>query len=399
MFSPGLQVLPPRLRRSRLSDERLRPAVPKEALPSLGEVPTQWAEGCPVTAPEAAPPAFSFTAPRDALICGYRFQPGKPGEPIASLEQAQAGPRGSGEVAGTGGGGFTWLHMNLSHAGAEPWLRAHAGLADSFFEALDQGSRSTRIERDGDALYAVVNDVTFDFKFDAADVATLWVGVQRNLVVTARRHPLRAVDRLRMAVKRGEVLESSVSLLDHLLRDQADELQRIVRSTLERIDDIEDELLSYKDSGPERHDRELARLRRLTVRLQRLLAPEPSALARTLSRPPAWVSADDRQHLHRSSEEFGVVLRDITSLQDRIKLMQDEAAARVATQNNRSLFTLTMVTVLALPINLVSGLFGMNVSGIPLSGHGFGFWIMVAIIGSLTGAIAAFAAFALRRQR
>jgi len=181
-------------------------------------------------------PAFNFTAPNDALICGYRFERGHAGLPIESLAQAAGllADRGSRE-------GFAWLHMNLSHAGAQPWLRSHAGLADSFYEALDEGSRSTRIERDGDALYAVVNDVTFDFKFDAADVATLWVGVQRHLVVTARRHPLRAVDRLRMAVKRGEPLDSSVALLDHLLRDQADELQRIVRSTVERIDDIEDE--------------------------------------------------------------------------------------------------------------------------------------------------------------
>ncbi len=349
----------------------------------------------PAALRDAAAP-FSFTTPRDGLICGYRFAPGRRGEPIESLDQAvdQLGPEPS-----RADGGFVWLHMNLSHAGTLPWLRAHAGLAESFFEALDEGSRSTRIERDGDALYAVVNDVTFDFKFDAADVATLWVAVQRQLVVTARRHPLRAVDRLRMAVKRGELLDSSVALLDHLLRDQADELQRIVRSTVERIDDIEDELLSPKDSGANRHDRELARLRRLTVRLQRLLAPEPAALARTLSRPPAWIPAEDRQHLHRASEEFGVVLRDIAALQDRIKLMQDESAARVATQNNRSLFTLTIVTVLALPINLVSGLFGMNVGGVPLSQNGFGFWIMVAIIASLTGALAALAALALRRQR
>jgi zinc transporter len=354
--------------------------------PRAGDVPSASGEGA------AAP--FSFTTPRDGLICGYRFAPGLRGQPIESLDQAvdQLRPERSGAD-----GGFVWLHMNLSHAGTLPWLRAHATLAESFFEALDEGSRSTRIEREGDALYAVVNDVTFDFKFDAADVATLWVGVQRQLVVTDRRHPLRAVDRLRMAVKRGELLDSSVALLDHLLRDQADELQRIVRTTVERIDDIEDDLLSHKDCGPpEPHDRELARLRRLTVRL---LAPEPAALARTLSRPPGWIPAEDRQHLHRASEEFGVVLRDIAALQDRIKLMQDESAARVATQNNRSLFTLTMVTVLALPINLVSGLFGMNVGGVPLAQSGFGFWIMVAVIGSLTGAMAALAALALRRQR
>jgi zinc transporter len=33
----------------------------------------------------------------------------------------------------------------------------------------------------------------------------------------------------------------------------------------------------------------------------------------------------------------------------------------VGEQTNRSVFTLTMVTVLALPINLVAGLLGMNV--------------------------------------
>ena len=43
--------------------------------------------------------------------------------------------------------------------------------------------------------------------------------------------------------KRGEPFASPVALLDHLLRDQADELQRIVRTATERVDEIEDELL------------------------------------------------------------------------------------------------------------------------------------------------------------
>jgi zinc transporter len=60
----------------------------------------------------------------------------------------------------------------------------------------------------------------------------------------------------------------------------------------------------------------------------------------------------------------------------------------VAEENNRSLFMLTMVTVLALPINLISDLFGMNVGGIPLGGDSAGFWVMVSIIATLTAVIA-----------
>ena len=124
------------------------------------------------------------------------------------------------------------------------------------------------------------------------------------------------------------------------------------------------------------------------VRLQRLLTPEPGALARVLARPPGWLSPADMHQLTQANEEFTLVLRDIAALQDRIKLLQDESASLVAQENNRSLFMLTMVTVLALPINLVSGLFGMNVGGIPLAEDGAGFWIMATLIATLTGFIA-----------
>lgn len=329
----------------------------------------------PVTMP--TPPA-RYGADEHGVICAFAFGPGLPG---VALERLPDGPL----VDAAPPGGFVWAHVNLSDARAERWLQAHAGLGESFFEALSEGSRSTRIERDGDSLFGVVNDVTFDFTFEASDVATLWVSVAERRVVTARRHPLRSVDRLRTAVRRGEALDSSVALLEHLLGDQADELQRIVRRAAARLDDIEDALLA---GHHEPHTGELARLRRLAVRLQRLFAPEPGALARTLSRPPRWVREADLQDLHRANEDFSLALRDVAALQERIKLMQDESATRVAEENNRSLFTLTMVTVLALPINLMAGLLGMNVGGIPLAGQSHGFWIMVGLIAGLTGLLA-----------
>ncbi len=322
----------------------------------------------------------NYGSDEHGLICGYRFAPEQPAEAIASATQALQDL-----AAPPVPGGFVWLHLNLSHAGALAWMRAHAGLSENFFDALSEGSRSTRIERDGNTLFAVINDVTFDFSFDASDVATLWLAVSEHAVISARSRPLRAIDRLRTAVKRGEPLRSSAELLDHLLRDQADELQRVVRGATTRIDDIEDALLDGRHDG---HGAELSRLRRLMVRLQRLLAPEPSALQRTLQRPPRWLQPADLQDLNGASEEFALVLGDIAALQERIKLMQDESQARVAEENNRTLFTLTMVTVLALPINLISGLFGMNVGGIPLAEHAHGFWTMLGVIVAATVGLA-----------
>jgi zinc transporter len=243
-------------------------------------------------------------------------------------------------------------------------------------------------------LVAVVNDVHYDFAFEPSDISTLWLSVGPRLVVSARLKPLRSIDRLRDAVKRGARLNSSVEMLVHLMHDQGDVLVNIVRATTTRVDGLEDTLLAGR---MEKKRADLGSLRRLLVRLQRLLAPEPAALFRLLKKPPIWIVEDDLQELRQSTEEFNAALSDMAALQERIKLLQEEIAGRVAEANNRSLFVLTIVTVLALPINMIAGLLGMNVGGIPLSDHPHGFWIVVAIIASFT-AIAAWFAFKSPRE-
>lgn len=59
---------------------------------------------------------------------------------------------------------------------------------------------------------------------------------------------------------------------------------------------------------------------------------------------------------------------------------QVDAVASVQEANSRSLFVLTVVTVLALPINILAGLLGMNVGGIPLADSEHGFWVIVGIL-------------------
>ncbi|MDH4449717.1 MAG: transporter [Rhodoferax sp.] len=322
-----------------------------------------------------------YGADPSGLICGFLFDAQGAAHSIQTPEALawlRAHP--------TPSDGFVWLHFNLSHSAATKWLQEQLQLSDLFHESLRDGSRSTRVEVDDDTLIAVVNDVHYDFDFEPSDISTLWLSVGPRLVVSARLQPLRSIDRLRDAVRRGEQLMSSVALLVHLMHDQGDVLIHIVRNTTARVDDIEDQLLAGRLGTKRAH---LGAMRRLLVRLQRLLAPEPAALFRLLRKPPPWISEDDLADLRQSTEEFNVALSDMASLQERIQLLQEEIAGRVAEANNRSLFVLTIVTVLALPINIIAGLLGMNVGGIPLAENPHGFWWIVALIISFT-AIAAY---------
>jgi zinc transporter len=326
----------------------------------------------------------AYGAQAHGLICGYRFTPAAGGQPITLDEALELLAAPAGEAAQ-----FVRLHFDLTDSSAQTWMHRHLSLSEEFFDALRLGSRSTRIEDAQDNLVAVVNDVAYEFAFDPSEIATLWMSVSPRIAVSARKHPLRSIDRLREAVNGGARFDSTVDLLNHLMRDQGDVLVRIVREATLKVDAIEDTLLRRQA----RHQRaELGKLRRVLVRLQRLLAPEPGALFRLLREPPPWISAADLDELRQATEEFSLVLRDLAALQERIKLLQEEIAAQLSEQTNRSLFTLTMVTVLALPINITTGFFGMNVGGIPFADFGHGFLTVVLIVALFT-AIAGWLAF------
>jgi zinc transporter len=310
------------------------------------------------------------------LIYGFRFRPGEPGREIDSataldcLRNPQKDPEE-----------FIWLHLNLAHAACQRWMKSHLDLPDEFFEALHEGSRSTRIEHVDSSLLAVVNDVVFNFGMVSSDISTLWVCTRSHLMISARQQPLHSVDRLRHSVKRGECFRSPLELLTHLLRDQGEVLEQIVRKTTVSVDQIEDQLLSLRLRD---NRADLGAMRRVLVRLHRLLALEPGSLMRLLNRPPAWLLEEDVQALRLSTEEASQVIGDLTALGERIKLLQEEIAAKLNEQSNRTLFTLTVVTVLALPINIIAGFFGMNVGGIPLATDPEGFWVLVALVATFT---------------
>lgn len=304
------------------------------------------------------------------LVWAYAFSAGQPGTPMdretagAWIEERDAAP-----------GSFAWLHFSLSNAAAERWLREHLTLPDSFYDSLRENP-STRVEVADETLIAVVHDVQF-FGAEAASAGTVTLCIDRRMMVSARTTQLRAVDRLRGAVRSGAEFPSPVGLLAHLLRDQADVLMEIVREAAARVDSVEDMQLTFAS----RQSRAtLGLIRRRLVRLQRLLAPEPAALFRLLNRPPPLMTEDDVEDLRRSAEELSAAVADSGAVVERVRILQDELSAQLSEATNRTLYVLTVVTALATPFSFISGLFGMNVGGIPFAKSTQGFLIVFLLI-------------------
>jgi zinc transporter len=281
-----------------------------------------------------------------------------------------------------------WLHLNLSNSQVQRWLKNTNLIPERIVEMIDEGvtrSRLERIEKLDDCLLMVMNDFYQEFgeKDDGSSLGTLWAILTPRLMISLRNNPLRTTDHLRSDLKNGQLSPCSAIELFHELVDlRAEHLRTILMRLSETMYDLEELLLKGKELPEHEY---LGRIRIQCSRLRRQFSPELIALHRLQKHLPYWFSDEDKYRLNDDLDLLSYLVQEISNLYDRAKVLQDEQAAHVAEFNARNLQVLSVMTVIFLPMTLLSGIMGMNMEDLP--GLEESFYFVMALIGAAGAAV------------
>jgi zinc transporter len=230
-----------------------------------------------------------------------------------------------------------------------------------------------------ESFVAVLGDLHHDFDADPEGFGALRVYVDANVIISGRAHPLRSVDRLRRELQRSDASESPVEVFEQLIQQLAETVAAVSVKLGDTVEDAEDEILAGRvhDQG-----KELGRVRRLLARLRRQVNANRSALLPLATRLQGLVNAEQKQRLREAVEHLDAVGQDLELVTERARLLQEEIAGRLGEATNRNLYVLSIVTTAMLPITLITGIFGMNVGGLPFADGKHGFWLVIAVMGA-----------------
>ena len=271
-----------------------------------------------------------------------------------------------------------WLHFNLADARARLWLSASPLLSEDARALLLGSDPHAHVEVLQHGMVAVLGDLDHDLHNGRDGHGALRLYLDDKHFITGRRHPLRAVDLLRRQVKtRGEEIASPIALFESFIECLASSFGTVVTKLAAEVDDAEESILAglYQHQG-----KNLGRMRRSLARLRRLISADRSALAGLPRRLPSPYSALEREGLRQAIERLDAVGQDLELVQERARLLQEEIDGRLNEATNRNLFLLSMVTTTLLPVTLITGIFGMNVGGLPWLNQDSGFWWVLLVI-------------------
>ena len=302
------------------------------------------------------------------LIGGYLFREPDGPKPIGWPEL--------GDLSAHLDNGFVWLHFNLIDVRACEWIARSGILPPNAAQFLLGNDSRIRIDTMGEAIAGVLGDLHFDFDLDPEDLGLVRFYARPDLVISGRRHALKAVERLRQQVIGGARIKSPIALLARLLDHLAATFEGLVHDMTDQIDSLEDRILSGRTDI---ESAEIGRARRLMARLRRHLNAERHELADILTELPAWCSDDDAEDLEHARSRLDSFGQDLELLNERGRLLQEEISDRRSEATNRNLYVLSIVTAIFLPMTLITGLFGINVGGMPWIENHEGFLIVTLV--------------------
>ena len=267
-----------------------------------------------------------------------------------------------------------WLHWERNNNSAEQWLRENSGLNEFACDLLLEESTRPRLLRLADqGLLLFLRAINLNTDAEPEDMISLRIFANAQTVYSLRQRPIHVIDELVKAFAKGFGPRSSSELLLFLAQGLTDQLENSVSQLADTVDQEEASTDNNERYAPALMP--LLNARRRAANLRRFLAPQRDVFAMlTLSTEP-WFKADDALYWNELSNRLILHLEELELTRERIGLVLETEHRRRNERMSHTMYILAVITGFFLPMTFVTGLFGINVGGIPGSEHPHGFLI------------------------
>ncbi len=274
------------------------------------------------------------------------------------------------DAALTGPGTYRWWHYELNDPDLPDWTRAN--LPEIPAGALLQPETRPRCDRFEDGLILNLRGINMNVGQNADHMVSVRMWVDDDVIITVRMRKVFAIEEIRQLAIAGTApattaafLEALISRLTHRVQE---EIAKISSLTEYYEDDLED------DSTPVPAD--LPEIRRRVIRLRRYLEPQENAVIKLAEINLPIMPEPDSLKLRELANRTTIAVEELNALQERLITVQDEHDLHVARRQARHGYVLSIAAAVFLPLGFLTGLFGVNIGGMPGIDHPWAFAIL-----------------------
>ena len=258
--------------------------------------------------------------------------------------------------------GFDWFHLKSDETDSIVWMQ-EMSLDEHVIEALSALDTRPRMTMLAGGVLINLRGVNTNPGSDPEDMISLRVWFSDKTIVTARKkgRKLISIEDVRARIENGSGPKSPGEFISMLTEHLANKIGDIVDSIDDDLTQIE---INMDEDNIKPVQQNLSAIRLQTVAIRRYLAPQREALSE-LYRTRGILSEDVAYDLQYQTDRIIRHVEDLDLAKERAVVLQGELQNRLAEQQNARRYVLSIVAAIFLPLSFLTGVFGMNVAGMP----------------------------------
>ncbi len=275
--------------------------------------------------------------------------------------------------------GYLWAHFDLEDPGLPAFLEQYVPEIPA--AALVAPETRPRSDRYGAGMMLNLRGVNMNADGPADQMVSVRMWATAQLMVTVRVRKVVALDAMRQEAETGIAPESPMHFVATLAARLMGRAQDTVFDLGAQVDTIED---MSEDDAQSLVLTDLIDKRRMGIRMRRYLAPQRDALVALGATDSPLMTQGVRDQLREQANLAKLAVEELEGLIARMTAVQEHYAAQAAAAQGHNAYVLSVVAAVFLPLGFLTGLFGVNVAGMPGVETSWAFWALCAGLVALT---------------
>lgn len=258
---------------------------------------------------------------------------------------------------------LAWAHLDGTHPEAQTWIREELDYLDpQAVEALLDVDTRPRMSLVGEGLLVILRAINFNEGEDPEDMVSLRMYFDRARILTISRKRVRVIEQMNTALCEGTGPTDPGSFLVRLTENIVGNIGTFQSELDETAESLENEV--YRGQGDHmRHD--VLDLRLQVIAARRYLVPQRDALTRVAQAQSPIIDEITRREIEEEALKMTRIVEDMDELRDQAQILREELSSQLSDRVNRNTFVLSVVSAIFLPLGFLTGLFGVNLGGMP----------------------------------
>ncbi|WP_020410840.1 zinc transporter ZntB [Hahella ganghwensis] len=274
---------------------------------------------------------------------------------------------------------LTWFHINTLHPDAENFLLQTLQLDTLVSEALLADETRPRLVDNDNTALVILRGVNLNQGAEPEDMVSLRIWMTRSSIISAGRRPLKALKDIVEYLSQGKGPKDAGEWLTDVCVELYDHMQSAVTGLTEETDQLEEQVLKSQDENVREA---ILSIRKRAMILRRYITPQRDVVSYLRESQLSWMNDFCRRRLVEVGDWLTRYCEDLDSVRERAQAIKDELNAAMNDRLNRNLYLLSIVAAVALPLGILTGLFGINIGGMPGVDSPEAFlWFSITLVG------------------